>query len=508
VPFNLLQLQGDLRYGVLFILAIIPIVVAFMGNQERRGWALAVLGNLILFLTLLLPALAGGQLIDNAETILGEGMTIRNPRLLPSTALAIGLVGGYIILFAGLRDFKRARVSGPLQFLAAWSGIIFIILLFLSGQMEIYSIMVEYSNNGDLLGQRLIEHITFVAVALLVGLVIGVSMGLWASRDERAAQPILYTAGIIQTIPSLALFGLLLVPLARFGDQPFLNVLGFFLISVVVAIFFMVIFVQFQAKVTARLRYLLLVLAAVAMGIPLVLFTIIFVSFIFRLTLLALTDATLNSNNNLILLLIALSIVLWTIVRRFTPSEKWMVYLRNASRVTLVLACLLILITLAQAAQVFLRGASISDLTIRDLGVSGIGTAPALIALTLYSLLPLVRNTYAGLNNVDPAIIDSGRGMGMTVNQIFFQIELPLAFPVIMAGVRNAGVALVGIGAIATVIGAGGLGDFIIQGIVNTSIDLILLGSIPAILLAAVLDGGLRAVESLLTSPGIRYTRN
>jgi osmoprotectant transport system permease protein len=134
--------------------------------------------------------------------------------------------------------------------------------------------------------------------------------------------------------------------------------------------------------------------------------------------------------------------------------------------------------------------------------------APALVALTLYSLLPLVRNTYAGLENVDNAIIDSGRGMGMTPAQIFFQIELPLAFPVIMAGVRNAGVALVGIGTVATVIGAGGLGDFVIQGIVNTSIDQILLGALPAIALAMVLDALLRFVEGLLTSPGIRHVQN
>ncbi|MCA9912295.1 MAG: ABC transporter permease, partial [Anaerolineae bacterium] len=108
---------------------------------------------------------------------------------------------------------------------------------------------------------------------------------------------------------------------------------------------------------------------------------------------------------------------------------------------------------------------SFADLSIRNLGVSGIGTAPAIIALTLYSLLPLVRNTYAGLNNVDPAIIDSGRGMGMTPWQIFFQIELPLAFPIIMAGIRNAAISLVGIAAVASIIGAGALGDFILLGV-------------------------------------------
>jgi osmoprotectant transport system permease protein len=94
--------------------------------------------------------------------------------------------------------------------------------------------------------------------------------------------------------------------------------------------------------------------------------------------------------------------------------------------------------------------------------------------------------------------------MGMSAAQRFMQIELPLALPVIMAGVRNASVALVGIAAIATVIGAGGLGDFILGGIINTSIDQILLGAFPAVMLAVLLDAVLRATEHLLVSPGIR----
>ena len=143
-------------------------------------------------------------------------------------------------------------------------------------------------------------------------------------------------------------------------------------------------------------------------------------------------------------------------------------------------------------------------MTIRDFGVSGIGTAPAIIALTLYSLLPLVRNTYAGLKNIDPAIIDSGKGMGFTAAQSFFRIELPLAFPVIMAGVRNAAISLVGIAAVASIIGAGALGDFILLGVNSTSIDQILLGTVPAVLLAVIMDAGLKVLESLLTSPGIR----
>jgi ABC-type proline/glycine betaine transport system permease subunit len=174
-------------------------------------------------------------------------------------------------------------------------------------------------------------------------------------------------------------------------------------------------------------------------------------------------------------------------------------------RLGLVTASLVgLALVIVDAAGQVIGTRTLETLTVRDLGVSGIGTAPALIALTLYSLLPLVRNTYAGLKNIDPAVIDSGRGMGMTASQIFFRIELPMAFPVIMAGVRNAGISLVGIAAVASIIGAGALGDFILLGVNTTSIDLILLGAIPAIGLAVVLDTMLQILEALFTSPGIR----
>ncbi len=170
---------------------------------------------------------------------------------------------------------------------------------------------------------------------------------------------------------------------------------------------------------------------------------------------------------------------------------------------------IVLLVALGRASSQLLGGVeSVQTLVMRDLGVSGIGTAPAVIALTLYSLLPLVRNTYAGLGNVDPAVTDSGRGMGMNAAQRFMQLELPIALPVIMAGVRNAAVSLVGIGAVAAVIGAGGLGEFILGGIINTSIDQILLGAVPAVLLAVLLDTGLRGLEQLFVSPGIRQLQD
>ena len=93
--------------------------------------------------------------------------------------------------------------------------------MLLNGTLDVYSIMVEYHSRGETLAQRFLEHIVFVAVALLAGLIVGIALGLWASRDASSEDVILYAVGIVQTIPSLALFGILLVPLARLGDAHF-----------------------------------------------------------------------------------------------------------------------------------------------------------------------------------------------------------------------------------------------------------------------------------------------
>jgi ABC-type proline/glycine betaine transport system permease subunit len=511
VSFNLLQIQGDYRYILLFALALVPLMVAFRKDVTTRGWLLVALGNLLLLLTLVLPAIAGRNLLADPTRYLGANALIRNPRVLPTGGLALGLVGGYMTLFAGLRDLERSGVQRWIRGIAAWIGVLFIVILLLAGSFNVYSIMVEFHNNGAALEQKFIEHLMFVVVSLVVGFVVGVGLGLWASRDERIAPIILYAVGIIQTIPSLALFGVLLVPLARLGDMHFTPVAVFFLVAVAIAVVVGLGYRFVAARLPGRAQTAALIVTALVAGVPLTLFTGIFVSFVYKAANIGFSGDFRGLVSGL-LWLAAVGIALWVL-------RRWLVHRKGAFRTFLrwaymaaytgALAVLVLLLVRAAETDQFLGSVqSLGALTVRNLGVSGIGVAPALVALTLYSLLPLVRNTYAGLENVDNAIIDSGRGMGMTPAEIFFQVELPLAFPVIMAGVRNAAVALVGIGTVATVIGAGGLGDFVIQGIVNTSIDQILLGAIPAIGLAMALDALLRFVEGLLTSPGIRHAQN
>jgi osmoprotectant transport system permease protein len=138
------------------------------------------------------------------------------------------------------------------------------------------------------------------------------------------------------------------------------------------------------------------------------------------------------------------------------------------------------------------------------LGLPGIGPLPATIALTLYALLPIVRNTYVGLSEVDPAIVDAGRGMGMSGSQLLLRVEAPLALPLVIEGVRSAAVLVIGIAAVVAFIGVGTLGVLVFDGWGQVADDLILLGAVPMVVLAVVADAGLRALSRAATSPGIR----
>jgi len=122
----------------------------------------------------------------------------------------------------------------------------------------------------------------------------------------------------------------------------------------------------------------------------------------------------------------------------------------------------------------------------------------SILALTLYALLPIIRNTYTGIRGVDAAVVEAGRGMGMTEAQLLFQVELPLAVSVILSGVRVAVVISVGLATIAAAIGAGGLGEFIFRGLAMVDNRVILAGAIPAAVLALLADFGVGWIERRL----------
>lgn len=130
--------------------------------------------------------------------------------------------------------------------------------------------------------------------------------------------------------------------------------------------------------------------------------------------------------------------------------------------------------------------------------IGGIGARTAIAALVVYALLPILRNTYTGILSVDPAVIESATGLGMTRGQRLRQVELPLALPVVLAGVRIATVISIGLATIAAAIGAGGLGVLIYRGVAIVDHRLILAGAVPAALLALAADAGLGLVERRL----------
>jgi len=130
--------------------------------------------------------------------------------------------------------------------------------------------------------------------------------------------------------------------------------------------------------------------------------------------------------------------------------------------------------------------------------IGGIGRRTAIVALVLYALLPILRNTYVGLSGIDPAVLEAAEAMGMTSTQILFRVRFPLALSVILAGIRTATIITIGVATIAAEIGAGGLGTFIFRGVALVSDSLILAGAMPAALLALLVDFLLGLLERRL----------
>ncbi|MGP4844864.1 ABC transporter permease [Marinobacter sp. 1Y8] len=145
---------------------------------------------------------------------------------------------------------------------------------------------------------------------------------------------------------------------------------------------------------------------------------------------------------------------------------------------------------------------------LKSLGIHGIGWAPAVLALIAYSLLPMVRNTFVALTEVPESTVDAGRGMGMTERQLFMRVKLPLALPVMIEGVRITTIQAIGLTAVAALIGAGGFGTFIFQGLGQAAMDLVLLGALPTIFLALVADALFSILGASLTfTPASRDSR-
>lgn len=336
--------------AVIFLLwATILYLAVRLADGKRANLAMLICANLLIIGTFWSAGRSAARLLQAAE---------------PLTRVSLGagawgmFLAAYLVILAGRsRLTKAGKIMGSL-----WMPML--VGLFISGQMGDLSIMQELAARQDRFGAELGQHLYLAGLAVGIGTAIGVPLGIGAYRSNVARKISFPLLNIVQTIPSLALFGLLIAPLAILSSR--------------------------------------------------------------------------------------------------SP-------------------------------------------VLRTIGVEGIGWAPALIALILYSLLPITRNTFTSLKIIDPALIEAGLGMGMSRLQLLFRVQIPLALPVIFSGIRTAAVQTIGNTALVALIGAGGLGTFIFQGIGQSAPDLIMLGALPVIILAVLVDGSMQVGIAWLTPRGWSY---
>ncbi|WP_413734578.1 ABC transporter permease [Sodalis sp. RH21] len=341
---GLAGLLGGLRILIL-LPAAAALALCFITPSRPVRLAVMLLAEVLL---VCLAALAG----DAADHLAEQGGGL----VRTSFGSGFWLMGALCLLIAA-DAIGRALASQTLRVLANAQIWLPLVALVAAGRLDQLSLFKEYANRQDVFQQALGEHLILLFGTLVPAIIIGIPLGLLCHHSARWRPALFSTLNVIQTIPAIALFGLLIAPLSGLATA-------------------------------------------------------------------------------------------W----------PWL----------------------------------------RDIGIGGIGLAPALIALVLYALLPLVRSVNAGLQQVPADVIETALGMGMTRGQIFRRIQVPLALPVILSGIRIIAVQTVGMGMIAALIGAGGFGALMFQGLLSSALELVLLGVIPAIALAVLVDTLFKLIISFL----------
>jgi osmoprotectant transport system permease protein len=342
---------GPLLMAAFLAAWLVALRAGFEADRQRGSVIFGVAGALLAPATLAAAGFGSTRLLEFAEAVARSSL---------SAGVWLGLLAAYVLVHTAARNLStRPR----LRALLIWTPIVLIVVGAVGGAYSDTSLAREFAGNEGRFVQELGRHISLSLGSVAIGTCIAIPLGIAAARSTRAERPIFVLASTIETIPSLALFGLMIAPLS-----------------------------------------------ALSHAYP----------------------------------------------------------------------------------------------ALREIGIRGVGTAPALIALVLYSLLPIVHNTYVGLKEVSPAAMDAGRGMGMSRSQLARKVEFPLAAPLIAEGVRTATVQSVGGTVVAALIGAGGLGHFIFQGLGQAASDLILMGALPVIALALIVDIVMRWAIAGLTSKGLR----
>lgn len=394
------------------------------------GWLAARWQRVLAPLLYVATAYGVSHLLGAAATTL---VSEDNPfaRVSPAAGLWLSVAALYVAGFAVSRVWRPVGLAGALAF----------VLPPLLGGWNTLGLVQEYRNVADTFWPQLGTHAALSVIALVLAALLGLPLGIAAARSERLAGGVLGFASFLQTVPSVALFGLLL---------PVFSALG---------------------RGVSVGTFLAWAGGALALGLGLT-----------RLRQLAPLGG---------------------------PVGGLLALLGGQA---LLLLAGLGLLQVVQGAWLggdgLSRDAFSLSAPLGAWGVRGIGAAPALLALTLYALLPIVVNTFVGLRGVPSGIPDAARGLGMTPAQVLWRAELPVALPYVFEGLRSALVLTFGIATIAALIGAGGLGFFIQRGVEGNVPDLVLLGALPIVLIALLLSEGLRRLGGWLTPKGLRAGEN
>ncbi len=428
--FGAFALPDPYAYALLAAWALL-LLLSFV-RLPGRAWGLALFSALALIFGLLLVGAGSSDL-------LADSTDPERARVSLQGGVWLTLLAYYIGVFGALGD---APQTGRARALMVVPGLAVAVFLIATGTFSSVGLSQELRSQGGDFTAELLRHLALSGTSVLLACAIGIPAAVWAARRDEAARIVLPTASFLQTIPSLALFGLMLLPLARLGRDVTVGTALLFcgaglLLAAGVAVL--------SRRAPERVRGPLVVVTLLVALLPVLLLTVIVAVIL----------------NDVFVALFSLDFGALRLPKNLSAP-------------------------------------------LSSLGVRGIGTAPALIALTLYAFLPVVRNTYTGIREVPKAATEAGRGMGMSTGQILRRVELPLALPLIFEGVRASTVLTIGIATVAFLIGAGGLGTFIERGISQQVPDLILLGALPIIALALVADAALRGVGQLVTPRGIR----
>ena len=348
-----IRLFEILPWGLFFTLSLVVGVFLLSLVRSRNKYlefSFGLTGEALLLTTFIIAGIAAKKLVDPLAPFGRSSL---------GAAVWLVVLGAYLVVYSSLQSLKSHRILRLVLYSIIPAAIV---LLTACGTLDELSIMKELAVRKDRFVQELFQHLILSGSAVGIGTILGIPLGIWSFRNRTAEKSIFSFVNFVQTVPGLALFGLLVTPLAYIST-------------------------------------------------------------------------------------------------RFP--------------------------------------------VLRQLGIRGIGIAPALIALTLYTLLPITRNTFTSLRVIQSEVLEAGIGMGMNNRQLLFRVEIPLATPVVLAGVRIAAVQTVGNATLAALIGSGGLGVLIFQGLGQAVPDLILLGAIPIIMVAVLIDAFMQLIILLLTPKGI-----